>query len=212
MEGQGLPGLSRWVTFLASAQVHLPGSSVNPILLVFYWGFLEVYFRQDWLAHWPLVVQLFPVQSHFFLDMGGCGWKCQPFNQVFGFSDKQMNSLKVRCSWKGPVIIIKRYFFTLRAPKGFRSSVPATSCRPKTYSKSQHHSLQGSSMLQHLSEFPSFLRLSNISLYAYTTLCLFIPEIFLWLRLFSSYIFIWALCMGKMSEAIHFLLVLIPAY
>ena len=92
--GRGLPGLSRWVTFLASAQVHLPGSSVNPILLVFYWGFLEVYFRQDWLAHWPLVVQLFPVQSHFFLDMGGCGWKCQPFNQVFGFSDKQMNSTK----------------------------------------------------------------------------------------------------------------------
>ena len=63
-----------------------------------------------------------------------------------------------------------------------------------------------------MSEFPSFLRLSDISLYVYTTLCLFIPEIFLWMHLFSSYIFLWGSCMGKMSEVIYFPLELIPAY
>ena len=92
--------------------------------------------------------------------------------------------------------------------------MPATSWRLNTYSnyKSQHHRLQGSSTLQHVSEFPSFLRLSDISSYVYTTLCLFIPEILLWMHLFSSYIFVWASCMGKMSEVIHFPLELIPAY
>ena len=90
--------------------------------------------------------------------------------------------------------------------------MPATSWRLNTYSKSQHHSLQGSSTLWRVSEFPSFLRLSNISLYVYTTLCLFIPEIFLWIHLFSSYICIWASYVGKMSEVIYFPLELIPAY
>ena len=34
-------------------------------------------------------------------------------------------------------------------------------------------------MLQHVAEFPFFLRLNDIPLYVYTTLCLFIPEIIL---------------------------------
>ena len=83
----------------------------TPSYWFFYWGFIEAYFRQDWLKHWPLVVELFPVPLH--PECGGWGWKHQPFNQVFGFSDKQMHSLKLRCSWKGPVIIFKRHFFTL---------------------------------------------------------------------------------------------------
>ena len=33
---------------------------------------------------------------------------------------------------------------------------------------------QGLSMLQHVSEFPSFLRLNNILLYVYSTVCLFV--------------------------------------
>ena len=41
--GEGLPGLSRWVTLPAPAQVHQLGSAVNLILLVFYWGFIETY-------------------------------------------------------------------------------------------------------------------------------------------------------------------------
>ena len=34
-------------------------------------------------------------------------------------------------------------------------------------------------MLQHVSEFPSFLRVNDTPLYVYTTLCLFLQEIIL---------------------------------
>ena len=61
--------------------------------------------------------------------------------------------------------------------------------------KSRHHSLQGSSMLQHMSEFSSFLMLSDISLYVYTTHYLFVPEITLeciyFLHIFSDGCHIW---------------------
>ena len=40
---------------------------------------------------------------------------------------------------------------------------------------------QGSSMLQQVSVPHSFLRLNNIDLYGYTTLCLFIHQINIWI-------------------------------
>ena len=165
--------------------------------------------RQGWLKHWTLVVELFSVPL--LPECAGWGWKCQPFNQVFGFSDTQMHSLKLRCSWKGLVTIIKRHFFTLRAPKSF-SSVPATAWRLNRYSnyKSQHQRLQGSSMLQ-VPQFPSFLRLNDTPLYVYTTLSLFIPEIILLNAFFFIYI-IWASYMGKKFEVLYFSFALISTY
>ena len=43
-------------------------------------------------------------------------------------------------------------------------------------------------MLQHMAEFPFFLRLNDTPLYVYTTLCLFIPEIILLNAFFFIYI------------------------
>ena len=78
--------------------------------------------------------------------------------------------------------------------------------------KSEHHSLQGSSMLQHVSEFTSFLMLSDISLYIYTTLCLFVPEITLECFYFLHIFFRWFSYMEKKSKVTYFPLVLICTY
>ena len=66
--------------------------------------------------------------------------------------------------------------------------------------------LQGSFMLYHVSEFPSFLRLNNIPLYVYTTFCLSSPPLidtwvvstfcFLWIML------VWTLVYKYLFEAL----------